>query len=165
MYEKYRDANIDGGPGRPIGRWSNGQACRIGLALVLSDNRLTCANPSKSNPPRSETISHGSEPCWPRNLGLALIALGVASGLVSILQYRRLENRLWSRDLAAFSGRQERPQWTPTVVVCCLPDRSLRPSSGADAPVGAFTSSSKSVTQETTKCERRIDRRKVGAEL
>ena len=53
----------------------------------------------------------------PRNLGLALIALGIASGLISILQYRRLENRLWSRDLAAFSGRQERPQWTPTVIV------------------------------------------------
>jgi putative membrane protein len=53
----------------------------------------------------------------PRDLGLALIALGVGSAIISIWQYRRLVDRLWGTDLAAFAGKGEKPRWTPTVLV------------------------------------------------
>jgi putative membrane protein len=83
----------------------------FGFTIVQFFEKLRDMSSSTGHVVRAET---------PRDLGLALIALGVASGLVSILQYRRLENRLWSKDLAAFSGRQERPQWTPTVIVLTI---------------------------------------------
>ncbi|HWU53876.1 MAG TPA: DUF202 domain-containing protein [Rhizomicrobium sp.] len=63
------------------------------------------------------TVGHPVRAETPRNLGLALIGLGVASALISIWQYRRLVNRLWSKDLAAFSGEEQKPMWTPTVIV------------------------------------------------
>ena len=61
--------------------------------------------------------AHAVRPETPRDLGLGLIALGVGSSLISIWQYRRLVNRLWSKDLAAFAGEERKPQWTPAVLV------------------------------------------------
>jgi putative membrane protein len=63
------------------------------------------------------TMGHAVRAETPRNLGLALIALGIGSAIISIWQYRRLVNRLWSTDLAAFAGEEKRPQWTPTAIV------------------------------------------------
>jgi putative membrane protein len=40
------------------------------------------------------TTGHAVRPETPRDLGLALIGLGVGSALISIWQYRRLVNRL-----------------------------------------------------------------------
>jgi len=53
----------------------------------------------------------------PRDLGLALIAAGVASALTSIWQYRRLMGRLWGPDLSIVVGEKRKPLWTPTAIV------------------------------------------------
>ena len=52
----------------------------------------------------------------PRNLGLALIAAGVGSLLISAFQYRSLLHYLWSTPFAQIAGVSEKPHWTPAFV-------------------------------------------------
>ena len=49
----------------------------------------------------------------PRNLGLALIAAGVGSLIISAFQYRSLLGYLWSAPFAQIAGVSEKPHWTP----------------------------------------------------
>ncbi len=49
----------------------------------------------------------------PRNLGLALIAAGVGSLLISAFQYRSLLHYLWSAPYAQIAGVSEKPHRTP----------------------------------------------------
>jgi putative membrane protein len=52
----------------------------------------------------------------PRNLGLALIAAGVGSLIISAFQYRGLLHYLWSAPFAQVAGVSEKPHWTPAFV-------------------------------------------------
>ena len=79
----------------------------FGFTIVQFFEKLRAMS-TPGHPVRAET---------PRDLGITLIALGVGSALISLWQYRRLVNRLWSTDLSAFTGEEKRPQWTPTAIV------------------------------------------------
>jgi putative membrane protein len=49
----------------------------------------------------------------PRNLGLALIAAGVGSLIISAMQYRGMLRYLWSASFAQIAGVSEKPHRTP----------------------------------------------------
>ena len=68
-------------------------------------------------------VAHAARPQAPRYLGLALIASGIAALLVSIWQYRWINNYLWSPDFEPIAGVKKAPIQTPllgTAVILIL---------------------------------------------
>ncbi len=65
----------------------------------------------------TEGIAEAARPHAARYLGLALIAAGVVSLLISVWQYRRLTSYLTSGSFKALAGVGESPMTTPTYAV------------------------------------------------
>jgi putative membrane protein len=82
----------------------------FGFTIVQFFNRLRDMN----------TSGHPIRVGTPRDLGLTLIAIGVGSAIISIWQYRQLVDRLWNMGISAFISIEEKPTWTPTVLVLAI---------------------------------------------
>jgi putative membrane protein len=60
------------------------------------------------------------DPNLPRNLGLALIAMGVVNLAVGMIQYRRFVGYMWHRDFKAIAGVSEKPHKTLLIPLALL---------------------------------------------
>ena len=76
----------------------------FGFTIVQFFERLKGMEPSHG---------FGMSEEMPRNLGLALIAAGVGSLVISAFQYRALLGYLWSAPFAQIAGVSEKPHKTP----------------------------------------------------
>ncbi|HXD05938.1 MAG TPA: DUF202 domain-containing protein [Burkholderiaceae bacterium] len=59
-------------------------------------------------------------PTAPRYLGLALIGCGVASLVISLIQYRQGLAYMWGPEFKAIAGEHTSPTATPVVAVCLV---------------------------------------------
>jgi putative membrane protein len=62
-------------------------------------------------------VAEAARPQAPRYLGLALIATGVLALVISVWQYRRVMQHLWSGNLRVLAGLDDSPWHTPLYVV------------------------------------------------
>ena len=62
-------------------------------------------------------VAEAARPQAPRYLGLALIATGVIALLISVWQYRRVMQHLWSGSFRALAGIDDRAMDTPLYFV------------------------------------------------
>ena len=59
-------------------------------------------------------------PTMPRNLGLALIGMGVIGLAVGIVQYRKFVGYLWHSDFKPIAGVSQKPHKTPLIAYALL---------------------------------------------
>jgi putative membrane protein len=62
-------------------------------------------------------VAEAARPQAPRYLGLAMMAVGVLALLISVWQYRRVMDHLWSGSFRVLAGIDDKPWHTPLYAV------------------------------------------------
>lgn len=62
-------------------------------------------------------VAEAARPQAPRYLGLALMAAGILALVISVWQYRRVMDHLWSGSFRVLAGLDDRPWQTPLYAV------------------------------------------------